>query len=312
VKHFGVLVLAIAGSGPLAAQGVAGAVQGQFGSPTRVQYSLGWLTPRWSLFEAGLGAAWIHADDGDRFGGQLELTIGPHGPARWYGVASIAGGASSGGAESLWGGWSAGLGWRALRVGATDLSFEGRYFHLWRPDDALALGVKIATRWGRKSEPTVPTAAAVPGAPLETTVSTAPTVAVAVADAPSIARSAVATAVDAMGTPYLWGGTAENGFDCSGLIQFAYARAGVTLPRRSVDQAKAGRLIPRDLDQLEPGDILTFSRDPGGPVSHVGLYVGDRRFIHSASSGVRLSLLSDDDPAGKHWLARWVGVRRIG
>jgi cell wall-associated NlpC family hydrolase len=114
-----------------------------------------------------------------------------------------------------------------------------------------------------------------------------------------------------MGTPYLWGGSAANGFDCSGLIQYAYLQAGVTLPRRSVDQAKAGQLIPRELAQLEPGDILTFSREPGGPVSHVGLYVGDLRFIHSASNGVRLSLLSDTDPNGRHWLARWIGVRRI-
>jgi cell wall-associated NlpC family hydrolase len=299
------LVLALAGSSPLAAQGIAASVQGQFGSPTRVQYSLGWLTPHWSLFEAGLGAAWIHGDDGDRFGGQLELVIGQRNAARWYGVASIAGGTSSGGAESPWGGWSAGLGWRALRVGATDLSLEGRYLHLWRPDDAFTLGVKVATRWGRKPEPAVPTVPAAPPAATTPSVST-------VADAPSIARSAASAAVDAMGTPYLWGGTAANGFDCSGLIQFAYAQAGITLPRRSVDQAKVGRLIPRELDQLEPGDILTFSREPGGPVSHVGLYVGDRRFIHSASGGVRLSLLSEDDPAGKHWVARWVGVRRIG
>jgi len=114
-----------------------------------------------------------------------------------------------------------------------------------------------------------------------------------------------------MGSPYLWGGSAANGFDCSGLIQYAYQQSGIALPRRSVDQARAGQLIPRELGQLEPGDILTFSRDPGGPVSHVGLYVGERRFIHSSSTGVRLSLLSEDDPAGQHWVARWVGVRRV-
>jgi cell wall-associated NlpC family hydrolase len=117
--------------------------------------------------------------------------------------------------------------------------------------------------------------------------------------------------VQAMGAPYLWGGSSENGFDCSGLIQYAYQQAGLTLPRRSVDQAKVGQLIPREIGQLLPGDILTFSRDPGGPVSHVGLYVGERRFIHSAASGVRMSLLSEDDPSGKHWVARWVGVRRV-
>jgi cell wall-associated NlpC family hydrolase len=115
-----------------------------------------------------------------------------------------------------------------------------------------------------------------------------------------------------MGKPYVWGGSSENGFDCSGLIQYAYQQAGIILPRRSVDQAKAGQLIPREIGLLEPGDILTFSREPGGPVSHVGLYVGERRFIHSSSAGVRLSLLSEDDPSGKHWFARWVGARRVG
>jgi cell wall-associated NlpC family hydrolase len=138
-----------------------------------------------------------------------------------------------------------------------------------------------------------------------------PTVAtVAPVGGTAVARTAVSTAVAAMGTPYLWGGSNENGFDCSGLIQYAYLQAGITLPRRSVDQAKAGQLIPREIGQLEPGDILTFSRDPGGPVTHVGLYVGERRFIHSSSTGVRISLLSENDANGRHWLDRWVGVRR--
>lgn len=287
----------------LAAQGIAAGVHGQFGSPNRMQYSLGWLTPRWTLFEATLGATWIHADDGDRYGGQLELSIAEG--RRWYGVASIAGGPSGGEAENPWGGWSIGLGRRMLSLGSTQLSLEGRYLHLWRPDDALVLGVKIATRWGRAVKAVEIGPVDTIAGPTLSTARRAPTAAGAV-------RSAVATAVDVMGTPYVWGGSSENGFDCSGLIQYAYQQAGITLPRRSVDQAKAGQLIPRDIGHLEPGDILTFSRDPGGPVSHVGLYIGERRFIHSSSVGVRLSLLSEDDPTGRHWFARWVGVRRIG
>jgi cell wall-associated NlpC family hydrolase len=305
VKATSAIIAALVAVPSLAAQGIAAGVHGQLGSPTRMQYSLGWITPRWTIFEATLGATWIHADDGDRYGGQLDLSIGESTRRRLYGVASIAGGPSAGDAENPWGGWSAGLGWRALSVGSTQLSLEGRYMHLWRPDDAIVLGVKIATRWGRtvgavgtvdsSSTPSVSTAA--PG----------PTVASSV-----VARNAVATAVTVMGTPYVWGGSSENGFDCSGLIQYAYQQAGIILPRRSVDQAKAGQLIPREIGLLEPGDILTFSREPGGPVSHVGLYVGERRFIHSSSAGVRLSLLSEDDPSGKHWFARWVGARRVG
>ena len=304
------LLAALVAVSPVAAQGIAAGVHGQFGSPTRVQYSLGWITPRWTLFEATLGGTWIHADDGDRYGGQLDLSIGESTRRRLYGVASIAGGPSSGDAENPWGGWSAGVGWRALTLGSTQLSLEGRYMHLWRPDDAFVLGVKIATRWGRtaKKAGTVATVDS-PSTPKVSTAAPAPSVPAVSTSA--AARSAVTTAVNVMGTPYVWGGSSDNGFDCSGLIQYAYQQAGITLPRRSIDQAKAGQLIPREIGQLEPGDILTFSREPGGPVSHVGLYIGERRFIHSSSTGVRLSLLSEDDPNGKHWFARWVGARRV-
>jgi cell wall-associated NlpC family hydrolase len=122
----------------------------------------------------------------------------------------------------------------------------------------------------------------------------------------------VRTAREAMGARYQLGGVGRNGdgFDCSGLIQHAYAKVGVALPRRSRDQAGQGRAVPRDPDGLEPGDILTFAVR-GRKVSHVGMYVGDGRFIHSASRGVRLSMLGPDDPDGRWWWRRWVGVRRI-
>ena len=84
----------------------------------------------------------------------------------------------------------------------------------------------------------------------------------------------------------------------------------MSLPRVSADQASAGEKVDRNLAALAPGDILTFS-STGGPVTHVGLYVGQGRFIHSASRGVQLSLLSPDDPYGKWWYARWVGARRV-
>jgi len=60
-----------------------------------------------------------------------------------------------------------------------------------------------------------------------------------------------------------------------------------------------------------PGDILTFRKSSKGAVSHVGLYLGDGRFIHSASGGVQVSVLSPDDPYGKWWWQRWAGARRI-
>ncbi|HEX9893100.1 MAG TPA: C40 family peptidase, partial [Gemmatimonadales bacterium] len=215
--------------------------------------------------------------------------------------------------ESPWAAWSVGAGFRLLSLGRADLGIEARYLHLGRPADALVLGLRLAARFGGRS-PSPPMPREPPPAPPEPTPSdSAPPLSAHRPSArPPVRPSAVVqTAVEVMGSPYLWGGSGANGFDCSGLIQYAYGRHGVLLPRRSQDQAKAGLLVPRDLADLLPGDILTFSATPGGPVTHVGLYLGDRRFIHSASDGVRLSLLSPEDPNGRHWWARWVGARRI-
>jgi cell wall-associated NlpC family hydrolase len=125
-------------------------------------------------------------------------------------------------------------------------------------------------------------------------------------------QAVIATATDVMGRPYEWGGTGSDGggFDCSGLIQYAYAQHGIELPRRSVEQALEGSPVKTSLVAIQPGDLLTFS-NRGGPVTHVGLYVGEGRFIHSASHGVQVSTLSPDDPYGRWWYVRWVGARRL-
>jgi len=125
----------------------------------------------------------------------------------------------------------------------------------------------------------------------------------------------VASARQALGKPYLYGGTGKGdaGFDCSGLIQYAYAQQGISLPRVSRDQATQGREVERAIDALQRGDILTFAGQPGGSkVRHVGLYLGGGRFVHSASSkGVMESTLSGTDPNGQWWYVRWVGARRV-
>jgi cell wall-associated NlpC family hydrolase len=130
-----------------------------------------------------------------------------------------------------------------------------------------------------------------------------------------LGESIVGTAREAMGRPYRLGGKGDDGsgFDCSGLIQFAYGQYGMALPRVSADQALAGVGIPREVEQLLPGDLLTFSRNPGGKkVTHVGMYVGEGRFIHSSSSrGVTESALTQDDPEGRWWIKRWLGARRV-
>jgi cell wall-associated NlpC family hydrolase len=114
-----------------------------------------------------------------------------------------------------------------------------------------------------------------------------------------------------MGTPYRWGGTDANGFDCSGLIQYAYGQVGIVLPRTSRDQSRMGSGVDRQVDALRPGDILAFSSDGTSRVTHVGLYVGDGQFIHSSSTGVKLSSLLADDGDSRWWQQRWIAARRI-
>lgn len=125
------------------------------------------------------------------------------------------------------------------------------------------------------------------------------------------AADVVQTALESLGTPYVWGGTADNGFDCSGLIQYAYGRHGLRLPRMSRDQARAGAEVAPVIDALRPGDILLFSARQGAGVTHVGMYVGELKFIHSSSRGVKLSRLDPQDAEGAYWLDRWVGARRV-
>ncbi len=146
--------------------------------------------------------------------------------------------------------------------------------------------------------------------------------------ATAIAANVVETAVNVMGSPYRWGGTDANGFDCSGLIQYAYARHGIIVPRVSRDQARHGEyhgiIVPRvsrdqarhgeyvepKVERLRPGDVLGFAIT-GGRVSHVGLYIGDGQFIHSSSGGVRLSNLNGTDGNSLYYQRRWVVARRV-
>jgi cell wall-associated NlpC family hydrolase len=111
--------------------------------------------------------------------------------------------------------------------------------------------------------------------------------------APIVAGSgAGATAVNAamaqLGDPYVWAASGPNSFDCSGLVQYAYAAAGISLPHSSGSQAKAGQAVSRD--QLQPGDIIAFY----SPVSHVGIYIGNGQMVHAPTSGDVVKVASID------------------
>jgi len=120
----------------------------------------------------------------------------------------------------------------------------------------------------------------------------------------------VNSALRFLGVPYMWGGTSIKGVDCSGLALCSYFLNGILLPRNASQQARAG--VPAELDALEPGDLLFFgtqaSEDKPARVNHVGIYIGDGRFIHS-SQIVRISSL--DPSAPDHYERDPLFARRI-
>ncbi|MFF8944882.1 NlpC/P60 family protein [Streptomyces sp. NPDC014864] len=93
------------------------------------------------------------------------------------------------------------------------------------------------------------------------------------------AAAALTAARSALGRPYVWGANGPSGFDCSGLMQWSYARAGVQLPRTSQEQRYAGRQIP--LSEARPGDLVVYRSDAG----HVAMYAGGGRVIHAPHPG---------------------------
>lgn len=82
-----------------------------------------------------------------------------------------------------------------------------------------------------------------------------------------------------IGVPYLWGGTTPKGFDCSGLVVYVYGGQGIKLPRTSQEQQAFAK--PVGLDELVPGDLVFW----GSPAYHVGIYLGDKKYVHAAWSG---------------------------
>ncbi|MBP2653811.1 MAG: spore cortex-lytic enzyme [Firmicutes bacterium] len=118
------------------------------------------------------------------------------------------------------------------------------------------------------------------------------------------ARRIIQAALRCQGVPYVYGGTSLDGFDCSGFVQFVFARAGVMLPRTADAQYDAGYPVSRS--RLRPGDTVYFSTYASG-ASHVGIYIGDGYFISATSSrGVVIDPLDMS-----YWAARYIGARRF-
>ncbi|SAI54125.1 lipoprotein [Bordetella ansorpii] len=128
------------------------------------------------------------------------------------------------------------------------------------------------------------------------------------ATVPTLRDMVVRAGMEAIGTPYSWGGDdPEDGFDCSGLVLFVYREiAGVNLPRTARAQRKTGKAVTRT--QLQPGDLVFFTtRGRRGGISHVGMYIGRGEFVHAPSRGdsVRVDRLDNT-----YWHRNYAGARR--
>ncbi|MFW5697150.1 MAG: NlpC/P60 family protein [Fimbriimonadaceae bacterium] len=121
------------------------------------------------------------------------------------------------------------------------------------------------------------------------------------------AGSLVATAMREMGVRYKWGGNSRSsGYDCSGFVKYVFKRHGVNLPRTSRTQATVGVAVPRN--QLAVGDMVFFTNSRGSRIGHVGIYIGDNRFIHASSGGGKVEI---DSLGQSYYATRYAGARRV-
>ena len=119
---------------------------------------------------------------------------------------------------------------------------------------------------------------------------------------PTIGERAAAIAVSAVGVPYRWGGISPvGGFDCSGLVDWAYGRLGIALPHSSYALYDQGRRVARS--RMRVGDLLFFSGR-----GHVGIYIGRGRMVHAPHSGTRVQVVR---LARSSYGGRLIGVRRV-
>ncbi|MGH7707811.1 MAG: NlpC/P60 family protein [Vulcanimicrobiaceae bacterium] len=118
----------------------------------------------------------------------------------------------------------------------------------------------------------------------------------------SLAGRVAHDALRFLGTPYVFGGTTTAGFDCSGYVQHVFAMIGIHLPRTADAQYYAGKPIH---GHMEVGDLVFFQTYTAGP-SHVGIYIGNGKFVSSSSRGVSISRLDQS-----YWATRYLGAKRF-
>ncbi|ODA40213.1 hypothetical protein DSBG_2984 [Desulfosporosinus sp. BG] len=133
---------------------------------------------------------------------------------------------------------------------------------------------------------------------------TAPSLSTKTTTETSKASAVIATSKQYIGVKYVYGGTTPSGFDCSGFVQYVFAKHGINLPRVSRDQYNIGTSV--SFSNLKAGDLVFFSLAKNGVVDHVGIFVGNGQFINASSSkGVTIYTL------GSYWQSVFLGAKRI-
>ena len=113
-----------------------------------------------------------------------------------------------------------------------------------------------------------------------------------------VLRTMLLAAESRLGMPYIWGANGPDAFDCSGLVQWSFAQAGVVMPRVAADQARTGPAVP--VSRLAPGDLLFYHTDPTAPgyISHVAIYLGHGKMIQAPEPGMDVEIVSVDLGSG--------------
>ena len=304
---------------PAAAQGFGVQVGKLFNGPHATSYRFGYAGTLTGPVGYGLQAVAIdgRAPLGNLWGAGVDLALFRGGRSGLYLIGGLEGGIATQGDDRFWGSWSVGAGYELFPFRGLAAALEGRY-RAFGPDarNALEVGIRLGLDRGSHrpasgDQPTSdPPGSRSNSAPDGESIRTELGHAGLPEDRAVLLSGIVQTALDVMGMPYRWGDEGEEGFDCSGLIRYAFGKHGVTMPRRSVEQAREGTAVEKQIEALRAGDVLTFATR-GSSVSHVGLYLGNGKFIHSARGGVQISALNPDDITGRWWWKRWLGARRI-
>lgn len=119
-------------------------------------------------------------------------------------------------------------------------------------------------------------------------------------------KDIVASAEKYIGTPYVYGAAGPSSFDCSGLTMFVYNKFGISLPHTAKGQAQAGRYVPKS--ELIPGDLVFFTTNGTGTISHVGIYSGGGKFIHAPQPGKTVGYGS---LTNVYYVGRYITARRL-